>query len=92
MSPWRRKVYAGSRPPLKMLHKPERLVPSKLLFFSTWSTDDLVESVRPGKEGALKTRPSGVMLDGHHRVQVLRDRGYDTEKLPREILERRDDV
>lgn len=62
MSPWKRKIYASDRPPLKMLHRPESLVKSKLLFFSAWSTEDLVASLQPGEEGALKTRPNGTML------------------------------
>lgn len=91
MTTRRRKVYASGRPQLKMLHKPEDLIQSKLLFFSKWTIEQLVESLLPGKIGALKARPDGTMLDGHHRVQSLRDRGFGTEKLPREIYEKKAD-
>ena len=30
------------------------------------------------------------VLDGHHRVHVLRGRGEDVDGLPREIVERKD--
>jgi hypothetical protein len=36
----------------------------------------------------LKARPDGTILDGHHRVHVLRTRGENVDALPREILER----
>jgi hypothetical protein len=28
------------------------------------------------------------MLDGHHRVEILRDRGEDVNELPREVIRR----
>ena len=45
-----------------------------------------LESLKPGQLGALKTRPDGTVIDGHHRVRVLRDRGVDVDSLPREII------
>jgi len=50
------------------------------------STDALIESLKPGQAGALKTRPDGTVIDGHHRVNVLRNRGVDVDTLPREII------
>jgi hypothetical protein len=35
---------------------------------------------------ALKTRPDGTMVDGHHRIKILRERGVDVDYLPREIV------
>jgi hypothetical protein len=26
------------------------------------------------------------MIDGHHRIKILRDRGVDVDALPREII------
>jgi hypothetical protein len=40
----------------------------------------------PGQEHRLKTRPDGTMLDGHHRVYILRGRNEDVNALPREVL------
>ena len=54
---------------------------------STWSKPDLA-SLLPGLEGCLKTRPEGTILDGHHRIHVLRHRGVDVDALPREIVEK----
>ncbi|MCB1021176.1 MAG: hypothetical protein KDC27_14690 [Acidobacteria bacterium] len=56
--------------------------------FERLSTEALKESLALGKEGCLKARPDGTMLDGHHRVYVLRKRGVNVDELPREILAR----
>jgi hypothetical protein len=44
--------------------------------------------LQPGKTGSLKTRPDGTIIDGHHRISVLSDRGSDVDLLPREIMVR----
>ena len=72
--------------PLKSLHS--ELIALKLEVFAKVSTDELKKSLIPGQEHCLKTRPDGTMLDGHHRVHVLRSRGEDVDALPREIVER----
>jgi hypothetical protein len=36
----------------------------------------------------LKVRPDGTVLDGHHRISVLEERGEDIHLLPREIMEK----
>ncbi len=54
--------------------------------FSQLSDSELIESLRPGQPGSLKTRPDGTVIDGHHRVKVLKDRGVDA--LPREVIQR----
>ncbi len=76
----------SERPPLKPLHA--ELVRSKLAVFEKLSSDVLKKSLAPGNEHSLKTRPDGTMLDGHHRVHVLRERGEDVDALPREVIER----
>jgi len=60
----------SDRPPLKPLH-PE-LIALKLEIFAKVSTEDLKKSLAPGQEHCLKARLDGTMLDGHHRVHVLR--------------------
>ena len=72
--------------PLKFLHAATSLIQSKLDFFNTLTTDDLIRSLQPGLEHSLKARPDGTILDGHHRIAVLRDRGADVDSLPREII------
>lgn len=76
----------SERPPLKPLHT--ELIRSKLAVFEQLSSDMLKQSLAPGNEHSLKTRPDGTMLDGHHRVHVLRERGEDVDALPREVIER----
>ncbi len=70
------------------LHPDSSLSEAKLEQFRKLPTQSLIESLKPGQPGALKTRPDGTMLDGHHRVKVLRDRGFDVDSLPREIIPR----
>jgi hypothetical protein len=50
------------------------------------TTQELIESLLPGKPGSLKARSDGTMVDGHHRIKILKDRGIDVDSLPREII------
>ena len=77
-----------NQPPLKFLHAESSLIELKLQYFRQFSTEDLLASLKPEQAGALKTKSDGTIMDGHHRVQVLRERGVDVDKLPREIWER----
>ena len=54
--------------------------------FSRLSYSELVESLRPGQPGALKTRPDGTMMDGHHRDNVLLGRGIPVDDSPRDVI------
>jgi hypothetical protein len=70
--------------PLRPLH-PERLLSlPKLAAFRKLTTLELLESLVPGQIGSLKVRVDGTIMDGHHRVFVLREREIDVEVLPRE--------
>ena len=73
-------------PPLKPLHPDSSLSPAKLTGYAKASTQVLVDSLRLERAGALKVRPDGTMVDGHHRIKILRDRGVDVDSLPREII------
>jgi hypothetical protein len=73
-------------PPLKSLHPDSSLSQVKLAQFSKLSTEDLLDSLSPGAPGSLKTRPDGTVIDGHHRLAVLRQRGVDVETMPREVI------
>ena len=75
-----------NQPPLKSLHAESALIQSKLALFRKLSTQELIDSLKPGQPGALKARSDGTMLDGHHRVYVLRERGVAVDDLPREII------
>lgn len=74
---------------LRALHPDHTLLQLKLDQFRCLTTEDLIVSLSPGQAGALKTRVDGTILDGHHRIKVLRERGIDVDQLPREIMIRR---
>ncbi|MEZ4674891.1 MAG: hypothetical protein R2932_11685 [Caldilineaceae bacterium] len=77
-----------SLPPLTPIHPDDSLIALKLEQFRRLSTDVLIASLLPGQAGALKARPDGTLLDGHHRLKVLRERGLDVNVLPREVIPR----
>lgn len=77
-------------PPLKSLHPDSSLIPAKLGAMEQYSTDMLKESLLPGRRDCLKTRTDGTILDGHHRIYLLRMRGVDVDSLPREIIDKED--
>ncbi len=54
------------------------------------STDALILSLLPDQDGSLKVRPDGTILDGHHRIKILRSRGVNVDGLPREVVSRKD--
>jgi len=81
-----------SHPPLHPLHPDSLLSQTKLGLFRRLTTEELIASLRPGEDGALKVRLDGIMVDGHHRVCVLRDRGIDVDALPRNILSREESL
>lgn len=79
-------VDSNQYPPLKSLHPDSSINPVKLAQLARVSTEALRESLLPGREGCLKTRPEGTILDGHHRIHILRQRGVDVDALPREVV------
>jgi hypothetical protein len=48
----------------------------------------LKASLAPGQKGSLKARVDGTVLDGHHRLTVLVERGENIDRLPREIIDK----
>lgn len=75
-----------AEPPLRFLHSEAILSQVKLDRFRTMATAELLKSLRPGESGALRTRADGTVLEGHHRLVVLGERGIDVDVLPREVL------
>ena len=75
-----------SQPPLKFLHPDSSLSETKLGQFDKLLTQELIDSLKPGQPGSLKVKPDGTVMDGHHRIRILRDRGVDVDSLPREVL------
>jgi hypothetical protein len=76
-------------PRLRPLHLASSLHQSKLKLYARLTTEDLIRSLEPGQIGALKTRPDGTIVDGHHRIEILRGRGVEVDQLPREIVYRK---
>ena len=76
-------------PPLRPLHLTSSLSQAKLNCYGRLTTDELILSLKPGQTGSLKTRTDGTIVDGHHRIEILRRRGVDVNQLPREIVFRR---
>ena len=68
--------------PLKPLHK--TLDQNTLQYFRGKSTEELLEALKPGSREALRVKPDGTIMNGNHRIQVLRERGVDVDSLPRE--------
>ncbi len=60
----------------------------KLIEMDRKSTEELILSLAPGQKDCLKTRRDGTILDGHHRLYVLRKRGVNVDELPRDIIEK----
>jgi len=73
-------------PPLRPLHPDSSLNAGKLAKMERLSTEALLGSLIPGSRDCLKTRPDGTILDGHHRIHILRQRGVDVDCLPRDIV------
>ena len=76
----------SNQPSLKPLHADSSLIGSKLDKYGKLSNQELIDSLKPGRQGSLKVRPDGTIVDGHHRIKILRDRGVDVDLLPREII------
>lgn len=73
-------------PPLQSLHHTSLLNRIELSQYGRLPTSELLKSLAPGEPGALKVREDGTILDGHHRIEILRSRGIDVDQLPREIF------
>jgi hypothetical protein len=75
-------------PSLKALHSDSSLSQLKLEHFRKLSDEELTNSLRPGQSNSLRARPDGTIVEGHHRLKILSERGVDIDLLPREVIER----
>jgi hypothetical protein len=73
---------------LRFLHSEDTLNRVRLDFFRRLSSEEMRRSLAPDQAGCLKTREDGTVLDGHHRIAVLAERGEDIHQLPRVIIEK----
>jgi hypothetical protein len=74
------------KPPLKALHPDSSLDAGKLAKMARLSTEFLQTSLLPGDPNCLKTRPDGTILEGNHRIYILRRRGVVVDDLPRDVI------
>lgn len=75
---------------LKKIHPITSLKPSSLNFWRKKSTQEIVDSLKLGRKDALKVKPDGSVMDGNTRIQILEERGYDVNSLPREMYKSQD--
>ena len=73
-------------PPLKPLHPDSSLNAVKLAQMERLSTEALLASLLPPEKACLKTRPDGTILEGHHRIFILRRRGVVVDDLLRDVI------
>jgi len=78
--------------PLRFLHAEQVLSQVTLEQFRKVSTPALIESLRPRQSGALGAKADGTVLEGHHRLIVLRERGINIDALPKETLPHKPEV
>ena len=73
---------------LKKLHSEETIKSgSNRYSYDFWkgkSNAEILQSLKPGQIEALRVKPDGTVMNGNTRLQVLEERGIDTNKLPRE--------
>jgi hypothetical protein len=50
------------------------------------TTEEIVESLRPGADESLKVKPDGRVFQGNTRIKVLEERGYPVHDLPRDPI------
>ena len=53
-------------------------------FWGKKTTQEIIDSLKPGQAEALRVYPDGRIVNGTTRIKILRDRGVDVDKLPRE--------
>lgn len=79
-----------SRQSLRRIHADDTLETGvgrfSLAYWRQRSTEEIIESLRPGKSEALKVKPDGRILNGNVRVKILEERGFDIDSLEREIV------
>jgi hypothetical protein len=77
---------SAPKPPLKALHPDSSLNLGKLSTMDRLSMESLLASLLPGAPNCLKARVDGTILEGHHRIYILRQRGVDVDNLPRAVM------
>lgn len=78
------------RPPLQLIHSDATIESGasrlSLAYWRQRKTEEIVESLYPGRSEALKVKPDGRVLNGNVRVKVLAERGFDVNNLECETV------
>ena len=77
-------------PPLQRIHpdstyERDAKAGRSLHFWRKQTTDNIVESLKPGNKESLIAHPDGRVKDGNTRLKVLQERGYNINSLPRTL-------
>ena len=77
-------VRGGDLPPLQRIHDSVYEMDAKarrsLECHRTKTTEEMVESLRPGQAESLKVKPDGRVFQGNMRIKVLGERGYPIDE------------
>jgi hypothetical protein len=80
----------GPKPPLRRIHdsvyETDPEARRSLEYHRGRSTDEIVESLRPGADESLKVKPDGRVFQGNTRIKVIEERGYPVNDLPRDPI------
>jgi hypothetical protein len=78
------------QPPLQRIHPDATYQSGKAqLALGHWRrppADAIVRSLAPGGREALRVQADGRIMNGNTRIKVLEERGYDVNRLPREVV------
>jgi hypothetical protein len=81
-------VSGKQRPPLRRIHNDETLETGASRFSLTYwrkqKTEEIVESLQPGKQESLRVKSDGRIINGNVRIKVLEERGFEIDGLERE--------
>lgn len=69
-------------PPLRLMHSRSSLLEYKLVDFRKLTTGEILRTFESGPE-RLFALSDGTVMNGHHRLVVLLERGFDINLLPR---------
>lgn len=78
-------------PPLRRIHsdalyEQDTAARWSLEHHRTRTTEEIIESLRPGVDESLKVKPDGRVFQGNTRIKVLEERGYPVDDLPRDPI------
>jgi RHS repeat-associated protein len=76
----------NTSPPLRRLHSDETTMSSNLSGYNYWSsrsTQEIIESLRAGTIEPLSVNSRGTVMGGNTRIMILQQRGFDVNSLPR---------